>query len=101
MNETAAADRDLNQFQTLSRNVPGGQYPNEHLFDYLDSRSKLEPRARNQMDIAEITAQLHEHPDQPVGLYLLAEAYLKSGKGDEAKSTIAQLDKVNANDAGP
>jgi tetratricopeptide (TPR) repeat protein len=99
LNETAAADRDLNQFQTLSKNVPGGQYPNEHLFDYLDSRSKLDPRARNQMDIADITAQLHEHPDQPVGLYLLAEAYLKSGKGDEAKSTIAQLDKVNANDA--
>jgi tetratricopeptide (TPR) repeat protein len=51
------------------------------------------------MDIAEITAQLQEHPDQPIGLYLLAEAYLKSGKLDEAKSTIAQLDKVSANDA--
>jgi tetratricopeptide (TPR) repeat protein len=99
LHETAAADRDLNQFQTLSKNVPGGQYPNEHLFDYLDSRSKLDPRGRNQMDIAEITAQLHEHPDQPIGLYLLAEAYLKSGKGDEAKSTIAQLDNVSANDA--
>jgi tetratricopeptide (TPR) repeat protein len=99
LNETAAADRDLNQFQTLSKNVPGGQYPNEHLFDYLDNRSKLDPRGRNQMDIAEITAQLHEHPDQPIGLYLLAEAYLKSGKADEAKSTIAQLDKVSANDA--
>jgi tetratricopeptide (TPR) repeat protein len=99
LHETAAADRDLKQFQTLSENVSGGQYPNEHLFDYLDSRSKLDPRARNQMDIAEITEQLHEHPDQPQGLYLLTEAYLKSGKGDEAKSTIAQLDKVSANDA--
>jgi tetratricopeptide (TPR) repeat protein len=99
LHETAAADRDLNQFQTLSKNVSGGQYPNEHLFDYLDSRSKLDPSARNQMDIAEISQQLHEHPDQPEGLYLLAEAYLKSGKGDEAKSTIAQLDKVSANDS--
>ena len=73
--------------------------PNEHLFDYLDSRSKLDPRVRNQMDIAEITEQLTLHPDQPEGLYLLAEAYLKSGKVEEAKSTIAQLDKVSANDA--
>jgi tetratricopeptide (TPR) repeat protein len=99
LHETTAADRDLNQFQTLSRNVPGGQYPNEHLFDYLDSRSRLDPRARNQMDIAEITGQLREHPDQPQGLYLLAEAYLKSGKVDDAKATIAQLDKVSANDS--
>jgi tetratricopeptide (TPR) repeat protein len=98
LHETAAADDDLKRFQTLSKNVSDGEFPNEHLFDYLDSRSKLDPRARNQMDIAEITEQLRNHPDQPEGLYLLAEAYLKSGKVDEAKSTIAQLDKVSAND---
>jgi tetratricopeptide (TPR) repeat protein len=98
LHENAAADRDLNQFQTLSRSNSGGQYPNEHLFDYLDTRSKLDPRARNQMDIAEITEQLRNHPDQPEGLYLLAEAYLKSGKVDEAKSAIAQLDQVSTND---
>jgi tetratricopeptide (TPR) repeat protein len=98
LHETAAADGDLNRFQTLSKSAPSGQHANEHLFDYLDSRSKLDPRARNQMDIAEITEQLRAHPDQPEGLYLLAEAYLKSGKVDEAKSTIAQLDKVSAND---
>ena len=98
LHQTAAADADLNRFQTLSKNVSGGEYPNEHLFDYLDSRSKLDPRARNQMDIAEIREQLRNHPDQPEGLYLLAEAYLKSGKVEEARSTIAQLDKVSAND---
>jgi tetratricopeptide (TPR) repeat protein len=98
LHETAAADGDLNRFQTLSKNVSDGEFPNEHLFDYLDSRSKLDPRARNQMDIAEITEQLHNQPDQPKGLYLLAEAYLKSGKVEEARSTIAQLDKVSAND---
>ena len=37
------------------------------------------------MDIAEIMEQLRGHPDQPEGLYLLAEAYLKSGKVEEAK----------------
>jgi len=98
LHETAAADRDLNLFQTSSKHVSDGEYPNEHLFDYLDNRSKLDPRARNQMDIAEITDQLRTHPDQPEGLYLLAEAYLKSGKVDEARSTIAQLDKVSSSD---
>jgi tetratricopeptide (TPR) repeat protein len=98
LHEDAAADRDLNQFQTLSRTVTGGQYPNEHLFDYLDNRARLAPDARNRSDIADITAQLRDHPDQPQGLYLLAEAYLKSGRVDEARSTIAQLDKVGAND---
>jgi tetratricopeptide (TPR) repeat protein len=98
LHETAAADGDLDRFQTLSKSAPSGQHANEHLFDYLNSRSKLDPRARTQMDIAEITEQLRTHPDQPEGLYLLAEAYLKSGKVDEAKSTIAQLDKVSAHD---
>jgi cellulose synthase operon protein C len=98
LHQTAAADRDLSQFQTLSKHASGGQYPNEHLFDYLDNRSKLDPRARNQMDIADITEQLKNHPEQPEGLYLLAEAYLKSGKVEEARSTIAQLDQVSAND---
>jgi tetratricopeptide (TPR) repeat protein len=98
LHDNAAADRDLNEFRTLSRNVTEGEYPNEHLFDYLDNRARLAPGARAQSDIADITAQLRDHPDQPQGLYLLAEAYLKLGKVAEAKSTIAQLDKVSAND---
>ncbi len=98
LHETAAADRDLGLFQTISKNASDGEFPNEHLFDYLDNRSKLDPRARNQMDISEITDQLKDHPDQPEGLYLLAQAYLKSGKADEAKSTIAQLDRISSND---
>jgi tetratricopeptide (TPR) repeat protein len=85
-------------FQTLSKDAPGGAYPYEHLFDYLDSRSKLAAGAREQLDIAELTEEIKKHPDQPQNLYLLAEAYLKSGKVDEAKSTIAELDKMSAND---
>ena len=52
LHETAAADRDLGLFQTISKNASDGEFPNEHLFDYLDNRSKLDPRARNQMDIS-------------------------------------------------
>jgi tetratricopeptide (TPR) repeat protein len=98
LHQTAAADRDLNVFQTLSKDVSTGQHPYEHLFDYLDNRSTLAPRARNQLDIAELTDQLKNHPDEPKGLYLLAEAYLKSGRVEEARSSIAQLDKVSASD---
>ena len=43
LHETAAADRDLKVFKTLSKNASSGPYPYEHLFDYLDNRSKLAP----------------------------------------------------------
>jgi tetratricopeptide (TPR) repeat protein len=98
LHETAAADRDLAVFQTLSKNVSTGPYPYEHLFDYIDNRSKLAPGVREQLDITELSEQIKKHPDQPEDLYLLAEAYLKAGKVDDAKSTIAQLDKVSASD---
>jgi tetratricopeptide (TPR) repeat protein len=98
LHETAAADRDLNVFQTLSKNAPGGAFPYEHLYDYLDSRSKLAPGARNQLDITELTDEIKKHPDQPEDLYLLAEAYLKAGNAEEAKSTITQLDAISAGD---
>jgi tetratricopeptide (TPR) repeat protein len=96
LNETAAADRDLAQFQTLSKGVSTSSYPYENLFDYLDNRSKLDPGSRNQQDLAELIEQKKKHPDQPDVLYPLAEAYLKSRKVDEARSTIAELDKVSS-----
>jgi len=98
LHETAAADRDLSVFQTLSKDAPAGAYPYEHLYDYLDSRSKLAPSARNQLDIAELTDEIKKHPDQPEDLYLLAEAYLKSGKVDDARNAIVQLDRISAGD---
>ena len=98
LHETAAADRDLNVFKTLSKNASAGPLPYEHLFDYLDNRSKLAPGARNQLDVASLTDQLSKHPDQPEDLYLLAEAYLKAGKVEDARNTVAQLDKISAAD---
>jgi tetratricopeptide (TPR) repeat protein len=93
-----AADRDLKVFQTLSKDAPTGPYPYEHLFEYLDSRSKLASQAQTQLDITQLIDEIKKHPDQPQDLYLLAEAYLKSGKVAEAKDTIAQLDKLSAGD---
>jgi len=98
LHETAAADRDLTVFKSLSRNASGGPYPYQHLFDYLDNRSQLAPGARTQLDLDELNEQVKKHPDQPQNLYLLAEAYLKSAKLEEARATIAQLDKISAGD---
>jgi tetratricopeptide (TPR) repeat protein len=98
LHEKAAADRDLNVFRTLSKGASDGPNPYEHLFEYVDSRSQLPAGARDQLDLADLTEQIKKHPDQPENLYLLAEAYLKSGKTAEARDTIAQLDDLSAGD---
>ena len=98
LHQMEAAQRDLEVFQTLAKDSATGPYPYQHLFDYLDNRSKLTPEARVQLDLAELTEQIHKHPDQPGNLYLLAEAYLKLGNTDDARKTVAELDRVSAND---
>jgi tetratricopeptide (TPR) repeat protein len=98
LHETAAADRDLSVFQSLSKNALGGPYPYQHLFEYLDNRLKLPTVARDQLDIAELNNEVKRHPDQPQNLYMLAEAYLKGGDAEEARNAIAQLDKISAGD---
>ena len=77
---------------------PSGPFPFENLFDYLNNRSKLAPGARNQLDLAELTTEVKKHPDQPQNLYLLAEAYLKAGDVEDARSTITQLDQLVSGD---
>ncbi len=98
LHETAAADRDLKSFQTLSKNSSSGPLPYERLFEYLDSRSTLTAGQRQQLDLTELVAEVKRHPDQPQNLYLLAEAYLKSGDTDDAKATIVQLDALSPSD---
>ena len=95
---TEAAQRDLNVFQTLSKNASPGPYPYQHLFDYLNNRSDLPALAKTQMDLTELNEQLQKHPDQPQDLYLLAETYLKLGKPDEARKAVAQLDQLSPGD---
>jgi len=98
LHQTAAAQRDLSVFQTLSKNANTGPYPYQHLFDYLDNRTSLSAQQRAQLDITELTEQIQKHPGQPQDLYLLAEGYLKLGRVDEAKQAIAQLDQMSAAD---
>ncbi len=98
LHQIEAAERDLNMFQTLSKDSAPGLHPYQHLFDYLDNRSNLAPQARAQLDQAELMEKVQQHPDRPQDLYLLAETYLKLGKLDDARSTIAQLDQISASD---
>lgn len=98
MHQMEAAQRDLNVFQTLSKNSSSGPYPYQHLFDYLDNRSKLSAQERAQLDVAELTEQIKKHPGQPQDLYLLAEAYLKLGEREQALAAVGQLDQLSASD---
>jgi tetratricopeptide (TPR) repeat protein len=98
LHQTAAAQRDLNVFQTLSKNSSTGPMPYQHLFDYLNNRSQLSAQARTELDVAELNEQIKKHPGQIQDLYLLAETYLKLGDVNKAREAIAQLDQVSAED---
>ena len=98
LHQMAAAERDLNVFQTLSKESATGPYPYQHLFDYLDNRAKLTPKQKTELDLTQLIEEIKKHPDQPQNLYLLAETYLKLGNTEEAKKAISQLDGVSAND---
>ncbi len=98
LHQMDAAQRDLSVFQTLSKNAPAGPYPYQHLFDYVDNRSSLSRQDRTQLDLTQLTEEVSKHPDQPQNLYLLAETYLKLGKPEEARKTIAQLDQLSSGD---
>src|SRR5207302_1316665 len=98
LHQLEAAQRDLNVFQTLSKNSSTGPVPYQHLFDYLDNRTKLSAQARSELDVAELNEQIKKHPGQSQNLYLLAETYLKLGDTAKAKETISQLDQVSAED---
>ena len=98
LHQMEASQRDLNVFQTLSKDSGSGPQPYQHIFDYVDERSSLSREARTQQDLANLTEQLQKNPDHPQGLYLLAQTYLELGKHDEARKTIAQLDQISGSD---
>ena len=98
LNQTEAAERDLRIFQTLSKNPAPQPYPVEHLYDYLGQRADLSPQQKNLVDLAQLEQEVKLHSGQPQNLYLLAEAYLKVGRIENAKKTIAQLDQLSQAD---
>ncbi|HKT10514.1 MAG TPA: tetratricopeptide repeat protein [Terriglobia bacterium] len=98
LHQTAAAERDLKIFQTLSKNQTSGPYPFQHLFDYLDRRAGMPSQEKSQLDLQQLTQEIKLHPDQPRYLYLLAEGYLKLGKVDDARQAVARLDQLSQGD---
>jgi hypothetical protein len=56
-----AAQRELNVFQTLSKESSPDRYLCQHLFDYLNNRSNLSPQARTQLDLTGLTEQIQKH----------------------------------------
>ena len=98
LHQMEAADRDLTAFKTLSKRNGEGPYPYQHLFDYLEDRSRLPSQAQDELDVKQLSAEVKNHPDQTENLYFLAETYMKLGKLDEAKQTIAQLDQASSGD---
>ena len=98
LHQKEAAERDMNVFQTFTKDVSTGPLPYQNLFDYLDNRSKLSAQQKTQLDVTDLSEQAQKHLDQPEHLYVLAESYLKLGKVEEAQKTIAQLDEVSEND---
>jgi tetratricopeptide (TPR) repeat protein len=98
LRQMEAAQRDLKIFQTLSKNPAPQPYPFEHLYDYLGQRAELSPQQKSLNDLAQLEQEVKHHSGQPQNLYLLAEAYLKVGRIEEAKQAIAQLDQLSQAD---
>jgi tetratricopeptide (TPR) repeat protein len=48
--------------------------------------------------VTQLADQIQKHPDQPQDLYLLAEAYLKLRRVEDARNSIAKLDQLSASD---
>lgn len=98
MHQMQAAERDFKIFETLSKDPAGTAYPLQHLFDYLGQRVQLTSEQKAQDTLQDLAAEVERHPERPQSLYLLAEAYLKAGRLDDATKTIARLDQVSGGD---
>jgi tetratricopeptide (TPR) repeat protein len=98
LHQTAAAERDQKIFQTLSKDTAPLPSPFQHLFAYLDERADLSPQQRARSDVEELEKEVKLHSGQPQNLYLLAEAYLKVGRVEDAKQAIADLGQLSEGD---
>jgi tetratricopeptide (TPR) repeat protein len=98
LHQSEAAERDLKIFQTLSKDPAREPSAFQHLYDYLGQRAELPAQQKNLNDLAQLEQEVKLHSDEPQNLYLLAEAYLKVRRVEEAKQAIAQLDRVSQGD---
>lgn len=93
-----AAERDMKVFETLAKEQPGGPMPFQHLFDALNRRLNLPRQARAELDVEDLKQQVAKRPDDPRSLYLLAEAYLKTGDLEHARAAVSEIDRASGGD---
>ncbi len=98
LQNAAAAQYDLAEFQRLSKEQPDSPHPYDHLLDYLDSRSQLSATERARQDVVTLEAESKAHPDQAEISYALAEAYLKAGKLTQARQTVTSFNEQHPED---
>jgi tetratricopeptide (TPR) repeat protein len=98
LHQVQASERDMKVFVTLSKNSQPGPYPLQNFFAYLNRREGLTPEQRKEADLHEVEADAKQHPDNPRCLYLLAEAYLKFNRVNDALQIIDRLDVLSGAD---
>jgi tetratricopeptide (TPR) repeat protein len=98
LHQLEAAQRDMKVFVTLSKNSQPGPYPLQNFFNYLDRREGLSVEKKTDADLQVLASEVEQHPDRPRSLYLLAEAYLKLNRVDDAMQIIKRLDTLSGKD---
>ncbi|HVH69661.1 MAG TPA: tetratricopeptide repeat protein [Candidatus Dormibacteraeota bacterium] len=98
LHQFEAAQRDMNVFQTLSKNRESSPYPLQHFFDFLEGRNALLSAQQVEADLHELESEVKQHPDRPRTLYLLAEALLRAGRTKDANEAIERLDEISGGD---
>ncbi|MBZ5544682.1 MAG: tetratricopeptide repeat protein [Acidobacteriia bacterium] len=99
LHQTEVAQRDMKVFETLSKDPKSAPYPLQHLYEFVGRRAELPPQARAELDLNELQTEAQRHTGRPNTLYLLAEAYFKRGRNEEALQSVEQLDRVSGGDA--
>ena len=92
------AERNRKVFETLSKNRSQGSQPFRDFFKYLNQKFDLPPQERIEIDLRELVELAERHPNEPRTLYLLAETYLRLGRVEEARKTLAELEKASRGD---
>ncbi len=99
LGDETAAGHDLQEFQRLSAEQTDAVHPYDHLLDYVDSRSRLTDSARVEQDVATLEQEIKLRPEQAEISYALTDAYLKSAMVAKARQTVAEFDRLHADDA--
>lgn len=98
LHRTDDSQRDFKIFQTLSKSPSPQAIPYQNFFELASRRESLPPKARLELDLKTLQAEISRHPSDPQDLYMLAETQMKLGHRDEAMAALNQLEQVSGQD---